>query len=88
MAVLPRKKTLDRITGFFKMYKMSPLNPVIPVTSVNPVVLVYPVILSHFAIVEAVVVVFGVPSCVVSGTFSIVNLIRSSTTAVRSLVSR
>ncbi len=43
---------------------------------------------NYLAIVDAVVVACGVPKFVVSGTFSIVNLIRSSTTALRSFVSR
>ena len=49
----------------------------------NPVNPVY-----YLAMVEAVVVVCGgMVKSGVSGTFSIVNLIRSSTTALRSFVS-
>ena len=43
---------------------------------------------NYLEMVEAVVVVRGVPISVVSGTFSIVISIKSSTTAFRSFVSR
>ena len=42
----------------------------------------------YFAIVDAVVVGSGIPDSVASPTFSIVNSIKSSTTALRSFVSR
>jgi hypothetical protein len=44
--------------------------------------------LAYLAIVDAVVVGTGALIGILSGTFSIVNVIRSSTTAFKSFVSR